>query len=89
MMDKKDTKKLVELQNKYADVLGRFYDAVKELSVDKKFINCKATQELIALGDDFMDVEDGITDIILGSIKERRDARMKRLEEMKKEVDQI
>lgn len=86
MMDKQDTKKLVELQNKYADVLSRFYDSVKELSVDKKFINCKATQELIALGDDFMEVEDDFTDLILGSIKERSDARMKRLEEMKKEL---
>lgn len=86
MMDKKDTKKLVELQNKYADVLGRFYDAVKELSVDKKFINCKATQELIALGDDFMEVEDEFANIILDSIKERSDARMKRIEEMKKEL---
>lgn len=86
MMDKQDTKKLVELQNKYADVLSRFYDSVKELSVDKKFINCKATQELIALGDDFMEVEDGFVELILGSIKERSDARMKRLEEMKKEL---
>ena len=86
MMDKKDTKKLVELQNKYAEVLGRFYDTVKELSVDKKFINCKATQELIALGGDFMEVEDEFTDIILDSIKERSDARMKRIEEMKEEL---
>lgn len=86
MMDKQDTKKLVELQRKYADVLGKFYDAVKELSVDKKFINCEATKELIALGDDFMKVEDGFADIILDSIKERSDARMKRLEEMKREL---
>ena len=86
MMDKQDTKKLVELQNKYANVLSKFYDSVKELTVDKKFINCKAAQELIALGDDFMEVEDEFTDIILDSIKERSDARMKRIEEMKEEL---